>query len=95
MDVRPRVLLFEPIHLEAMAWLRARAEVIVAHGLREDALMPVVGRSKELSSARPGASPNGCSANLNRFRQFNDPEFTRAVTGILKLLQRQRIAEGT
>ncbi len=43
MDVRLRVLLFELIHLEAMAWLRGRAEVIVAHGLREDTLMPVVG----------------------------------------------------
>ncbi len=43
MGIRPRVLLFEVIHPEAMTWLRQRAEVSVAHELREDALLPLVG----------------------------------------------------
>ncbi len=40
---RPRVLLFEDIHPEALAWLRGQADVILARELREDALLPLVG----------------------------------------------------
>ncbi len=38
--------------------------------------------------------PNDLSASLNRFRQFDDPEFTRAVDRILGLSQRHGIAAG-
>ncbi len=38
--------------------------------------------------------PNDLSASLNRFRQFDDPEFTRTVDRILKLSQRHGIAAG-
>ncbi len=38
--------------------------------------------------------PNDLSASLNHFRQFDDPEFTKAVDHILKLSQRHGIAAG-
>ncbi len=38
----PRVLLFEPIHADAVAWLRERAEVILAPDLRTETLLPLV-----------------------------------------------------
>ncbi len=40
--IRPRVLLLEEIHPEAMAWLRGQAEVSVTNELREDTLLPLV-----------------------------------------------------
>ncbi len=41
--IRPRVLLFEEIHPEGMAWLRGQADVVLANELREDTLLPLVG----------------------------------------------------
>ncbi len=38
--------------------------------------------------------PNDLSANLNRFRHFDDPAFTRAVNRILEQSQRHDIAAG-
>ena len=38
--------------------------------------------------------PNDLSANLNRFRRFDDPEFARAVERILKTAQRHGKAAG-
>lgn len=39
---RPRLLFFEPIYPQALAWLRQRAEVTIAGDLREEALLPLV-----------------------------------------------------
>ncbi len=38
--MKPRVLLLEAIHPEAMAWLRERANVLIPEQLEEDALIP-------------------------------------------------------
>jgi len=39
----PRILLFEPIHPAALAWLRERAEVAIAPDLRIETLLSLVG----------------------------------------------------
>jgi len=53
----------------------------------------------EAIAAVPGidvlfVGPNDLSAGLNRFRQFDDPEFTRAVNRILEQSKRHGIAAG-